>query len=116
MSLTTEITLIGKDPSLAYLISRFAEQSGYQVCQLTRIPSPEEIWTRKPCLVLFSSIDGLESAQSLVSALSGGEILVGVCASVSDEAHAHELGADRCLLHPLTYDGFLAAFSGGFCA
>lgn len=105
----TEITMIGNDPSLAYLISRFAEQSGCRLSVLKGIPSVEEIWVRKPWLVLFSSMDSLESAQGLVSELAGGDIPVGVCASVGDEARAHELGADHCLLHPLTYDGFMAA-------
>ncbi len=107
----TEITLIGNDPSLAYLISRFAQQSGYRVTVLRSVPSLEEIWSRNPCMVLFSSIDNLESAQDLVDGLAEGEIPVGVCASLSDEARAHELGADHCLLHPLTYDGFIATFS-----
>ena len=110
--LKAEITLIGNDPSLAYLISRFAEKSGYQVTVQRGSLSIEEICTRKPCLVLFSSIENLESAQTLVNELADSEIPVAVCASMSDEARAHELGADHCLLHPLTYDGFLAAFQG----
>ena len=110
--LTTEITLIGNDSSLAYLLGRFAEQSGYQLTALQGTPTAEEIWARKPCLVLFSSIDNLESAQTLVSALADREIPVGVCASLSDEARAHELGADQCLVHPLTYNEFVAVFLG----
>lgn len=104
-----KIILIGNNPSLAYLISRFAEQIGCQITVLKGIPLVEEIWTKKPWLVLFSSMDSLESAQGLVSELAGSEIPVGVCASVGDEVRAHELGADHCLLHPLTYDGFMAA-------
>jgi DNA-binding response OmpR family regulator len=34
-----------------------------------------------------------------------------VCSSVNDQARVHELGADFCLVHPLTYDRFLAALT-----
>lgn len=105
----TEITLIGNDPSLAYLIARFAEQSGCQLTILKSAPVVEEIWAQRPRLVLFATIEGLESAQALVSKLAGGEIPVGVCVSLSDEARARELGADHCLVHPLTLAGFMTA-------
>ena len=107
-----EITLIGNDPPLAYLISRFAEQSGCRVVVLQVIPTVEEIWARKPGMILFLSMESLESAKALMRELADGEIPVVVCASVSDEARARELGADHCLVHPLTYDGFMAAFLG----
>jgi len=107
-----EIILIGSDLSLAYLISRFAEQSGYRVTVLKDIPAAAEIWARSPRLILFSSMDSLELAQALMGELSDGEIPVGVCASLSDEARAYDLGADHCLLHPLTYDAFMATFAG----
>ena len=111
-SYNTEIILIGNDSSLAYLIGRFAEQSGCRVTVLKGILSVEDVWAKKPWLILFSSMDSLESAQALVGELADGEIPVGVCASVSDEARARELGADHCLLHPLTYDGFMATLMG----
>ena len=47
-----------------------------------------------------------------MAGLAGGEIPVVVCASIAEEARARELGADHCLLHPFTYDGFLAALTG----
>lgn len=106
---STKIALIGTDTSLAYLITRFAEQCGYQVTVLRETPTVEEIWSKKPCIVLFSSMESLESAQGLVSRLADGDILVGVCSLIGDEARAHELGADRCFLHPLTYDSFVSA-------
>lgn len=108
--LSTEIVLIGNDPTLAYLLSRFAARCGCQLSVLNGIPSTEEIQLRNPRLILFSSMKSLESTQTLVGKLAGGEIPVGVCATVSDEARARELGADHCLIHPLTYEGFMAAF------
>jgi CheY-like chemotaxis protein len=108
---STEITLIGHDPSLAYLISRFAEQSGCRVTVLKCIPPVGENKARKPWIVLFSSMDNLKSAQVLVGQLTTSEIPVGVCASVGDEARARELGDDHYLLHPLT-EVFMAALTG----
>lgn len=108
--LSAEIYLIGNEPTLAYLLSRFAVRCGCQLSVLNGIPSTEEIQSKKPRLILFSSMESLESAQTLVGKLAGGEIPVGVCATVSDEARARELGADHCLVHPLTYEGCMAAF------
>ena len=108
-----EITIIGSDPSLAYLIGRFAEQSGFRTTSLQNVPKPDEIRSRKPRLVLFLSMNVLETAQSLVTALANGEIPVAVCASMRDEARARELGADYCLFHPLTIERFTASITGG---
>ncbi len=108
--LNTEIVLIGNDPTLDYLLSRFATRCGCRLSVINGIPSAEEIQSQKPRLILFSSMQNLESAQTLVAKLAGGEIPVGVCATVSDEARARELGADHCLIHPLTYEGCMAAF------
>ncbi len=109
--LSTEIVLIGNDPTLAYLLSRFAARCGCQLSVLNGIPSTEEIQSKNPRLILFSSMESLESTQTLVGKLAGGEIPVGVCATVSDEARARELGVDHCLIHPLTYEGFMTAFT-----
>lgn len=108
--LSAEIILIGNDPTLDYLLSRFAARCGCRLSMLTDIPSSEEIQSKKPRLILFSSMENLEAAQTLVGKLAGGEIPLGVCAAVSDEARARELGADHCLVHPLTYEGCMAAF------
>lgn len=108
--LSAEIILIGNDPTLDYLLSRFAARCGCRLSTQNDIPSAEDIQSKKPRLILFSSMDNLESAQTLVGKLAGGEIPVGVCAAVSDEARARELGADHCLVHPLTYEGCMAAF------
>jgi hypothetical protein len=60
----------------------------------------------KPATILFTSIESLEAAQLLVTGLANCDIPVLVCCSVADEARVRELGADHCLLHPLTYEGF----------
>jgi CheY-like chemotaxis protein len=65
----------------------------------------------QPTVVFFSSIGNLETAQALIADLSGREVPSVVCSSVNDQARARELGADYCLVHPVTYDSFLAALT-----
>jgi len=106
-----KILLIGSDTSLTYLIGRYAERGGYRIIVLTTRPSAEKVRASKPLAVLFPSVESLEAAQPLISDLANWDIPVMVCSSVTDELRARELGADHCLLHPLTYDGFLAALA-----
>jgi hypothetical protein len=56
-------------------------------------------------------MEHLEAAQALIADLANADISVLVCSSVSDQARASELGADHCLLHPVSYDGFLAVLT-----
>jgi CheY-like chemotaxis protein len=112
-----QILMFGNDPALAYLIGRYAQQSGYEVTAVQAVPQAEAICALKPAAVVFTSIESLESAQTLVGGLANCDVPVLVCSSVADEARARELGADHCLLHPLTYAGFyktLAATSRGY--
>jgi CheY-like chemotaxis protein len=102
----SNILMLGSDPALAYLIGRYAQQSGYGVASLSGIPHEETVCALKPAAILFTSIESLEAAQKLITGLAKCDIPVLVCSSVADEARARELGADHCLLHPLTYDGF----------
>ena len=105
------ILLIGNDASLAYLIERYAERSGYEVRVhpiASALPVGLEV---KPAAVLFSSIENLEAAQSQIAPWTSAEIPLLVCSSVNDQLRAHELGADQCLVHPLTYDSFQAALT-----
>ena len=104
-----KIMLIGGDETLTYLIGRFAEQSGSELTSLSTAPTAEEACGLRPAVMLFASIERLETAQSLISELANCEIPVLVCSSVADETRAREMGADHCLAQPLTYDGFLAA-------
>jgi CheY-like chemotaxis protein len=108
---TPIILLIGNDAALTYLIERYAERSGYQVCVRPIVPSPTDGGDVHPVVVLFSSIENLEAAQVQIVNLANAEIPVLVCASINDQPRAHELGADHCLVHPLTYAGFLAALA-----
>lgn len=107
-----EIILIGNDPSLAYLISRFAEHQGWRVETLPALSQVDEGRGKKPRLVLFASLEGLEANQTLAQELAAGDTQIGVLTSVSEQARAQELGADFCLLHPLTYDSFSAVLNG----
>ena len=103
--------MVGYDPTLAYLIGRYAEQSGYNVASTQIIPRVAEVCALRPAAILFPSIESLEAAQSLIAGLVNCDIPVLVCSSIADEARARELGADYCLLHPLTYDSFFAALA-----
>ena len=105
------ILMIGSDPSLSYLIGRYAQQSGYGVASMAVMPTAAEACALQPAAVLFQSVQGLETSQTLVRELVERDVPVLVCSSVTDEARARELGADGCLLHPLTYDSVLAALS-----
>jgi CheY-like chemotaxis protein len=107
----SEILVIGRDSSLTYLIGRYAEQGGYRITAPEAVPSVEEIGAAKPVAILFPALENLEQAQPLVAELASGEIPILVCSSLADEPRARELGADHCLLHPLTYDGFLAVLT-----
>ena len=100
------VLLIGKDTALNYLFNRFAEQSGYQLTTNHENVSVEEIETVKPAAILFLSTDLLSKEQALITELASRELPILVCSSVAEEARARELGADYCLLHPLTYHDF----------
>lgn len=105
----SKILMIGNNSPLNYLIKRYAEQVDYQVEVLEAISSAQEVSISKASMLLFSSIESLEVAQKIVARLPKYDGLVMVCTSVADEARARELGADYCLIHPLTYEGFSAA-------
>jgi len=105
------ILLIGNDAALTYLIERYAERSGYQVRIQPTVPPSTGSNDVQPAAVLFLSIENLEAAQVQIVNLSNSEIPLLVCSSINDQSRAHELGVDHCLVHPLTYDGFLAALA-----
>lgn len=105
------ILMIGNDPPLAYLLGRFAERSGYRLKAVEAGPSATEIYRLRPAAILFTSIQTLEAAQGLIAGLTNGNVPLLVCSTVVDQARAYELGADACLLHPLTYDNFLTTLA-----
>ena len=110
-SAQTTILMIGSDPALSYLIARYAQQGGYGIASLPASPTAAEARALQPAAVLFQSVEALETSQALVRELAGCDVPVLVCSSVTDEARAREFGADRCLLHPLTYDSVLDALT-----
>jgi len=107
-----KILMIGNDPSLSYLIGRYVEQSGYGITRMQLAPTVAETRALRPTAILFQSVETLETSQARMKELAECDVPVLVCSSVTDEARARELGADRCLLHPLTYDSVLAALAG----
>ena len=105
------ILMIGNNTTLTYLISRYAERSGYNVYAVETAPSAAEVCDLQPAAVLFPSVENLEAAQALVADLSNYDVPLLVCSSAADEDWARELGADNCLLHPLMYENFLTALT-----
>jgi DNA-binding response OmpR family regulator len=105
------IVMIGDNSWLAYLIERYAGRSGHPFTALQAIPPAEEIGASRPVAVVFPTVESLEAAQPLIAGLASWDVPVLVCSSIADELRARELGADHCLVHPLTYEGFLAALA-----
>lgn len=110
-SLQSKILMIGNDPALAYLIGRYAKQGGYGIATVPMAPSPVEARALQPVAILFQSVESMEVSISLIREMTDCDVPVLVCSSVTDEARARELGADHCLLHPLTYENVLAALT-----
>lgn len=110
-TLSEIIMLVGNDERLVYLLQRYFEASPYKLVPWLNNPSLSEIVSIHPIVIIFSTIELLENAQLLLEHASARDIPVLVCTAVAGEAHARELGADACLLHPLTYDGFKAVLN-----
>jgi CheY-like chemotaxis protein len=106
------ILFVGNDPSLEYLLKRYARRSGYQVRVLTTTAPELDVRAPRPASVWFSSFDVLEASPGLRAALASHDIPAVVCSPVADEARALELGADYVFLHPVTYDCFLSVAAG----
>ncbi|OGO09363.1 MAG: hypothetical protein A3K46_08450 [Chloroflexi bacterium RBG_13_60_9] len=106
-----EILVIGQDRPLIYLLGRYAEKGGYGIIHLAAAPESETIRALHPHAIVFAALDDLEKAQAQVADLSSGEIPILVCSSGTDLAVARDLGADHCLLHPLSYEAFQAALA-----
>ncbi|HJS17780.1 MAG TPA: hypothetical protein VJ785_03470 [Anaerolineales bacterium] len=105
------ILLMGNEANLGYLLGRFAEQSEYQLTVSAEKISIEDVAVANPAAIIFSSTDFMAQSQALVMELAGIEVPIIVCSSVTDVAMARELGADYCLLHPITYEGFQGALA-----
>lgn len=105
------ILLMGADEDLRYLLGRYAEQSEYQLAVAAEKTSFQDISVTNPVVIIFSSTDFLGKSQALITELTGLEVPIIVCSSVTDQSRARELGADSCLLHPITYEGFQDALT-----
>ncbi len=100
------ILAIGTDASLIYLLGRFAERSGYQLEVSTGNASSREVAALDPAVIIFLSLERFARDPALLTALANLDTPILVCSSVTEASQAIELGADDCLLHPLTYDDF----------
>ena len=105
------LLLIGYDQMLGYLLRRFAERCGYRILATQASLSGGKINASNLAAIVFLSTEQLEKSQALVEELASHDTPILVCSSVADEIRARELGADYCLLHPLTYDNFCAILS-----
>lgn len=110
------IYLIGSHPDLAYLLARYAERDGYELRPQPALPPAVRGGDARPAALLFASIEDLEASQRQLAQWARPEVPVLVCTAINDEARARELGADQCLVHPLTHDGFLAALQAAHVA
>ena len=106
------VLFIGNDSALSYLLGRFAERSGYRLTAGLENLSAGDITVIDPTVIIFQSTELLETSQALVGELISLDAPIMVCSAVGDESRARELGADYCLTHPLTYDGFQTALVG----
>lgn len=105
------ILLVGQDPSLEYLLKRYARQGGLELQSLRGVSPEIDVNALHPLVAWFSSLEVLEAYQPLRAALANEAIPIVVCSSVADEARASESGADYFFLHPVTYDCFLSTLT-----
>jgi CheY-like chemotaxis protein len=103
------ILLMGNDANLGYLLGRLAEQNEYQLTVAPENVTTQDFSAANPVAVIFPSTELLDKKQTLIGELTSLEIPILVCSSVNEQARARELGADYCLLHPITYDDFKSA-------
>ena len=104
-----ESLVIGNDKRMAYLLKRYAEQSGSNMIFMESVP--RNLDHLRPSIIIFSSLEIFKSARNLVETIAKKEIPILVCTSIADEVNARELGADACLLHPLKYENFISVLT-----
>ena len=102
------ILYVGSDPSLEYLLNRYAQRSG---CRIQRVGGGAldiDLTRPRPLSVWFSSLEVLADSPWLRAAAASLDIPLVVCAAVAGDARGHDLGADYIFLHPVTYDSFVS--------
>ena len=107
----SRIALVAGDASLTYLIERYTERSGLGIEVVADPPPANVLIGPAPVLVWFPSLESLARWRAASDQTTGNEHAVVVCTSVPDERRARDLGADYCVLLPLTYDDFRVAVS-----
>ncbi len=107
------IVIIGDSSSFIYLLQRYADRLGYSIAVTPPSPSgsAEALCRMEPVAVILASVEILEASQSLVAELANCDIPVIVCSSEADQIRIRELGADYCLLHPVTFGDFQNALT-----
>jgi CheY-like chemotaxis protein len=105
------LVIISNNASFIYLIQRYADRIGFSVTVVLPTVLAETISRSVPIAAIFSSTENLEASQALVTELTNRDVPIMVCSSEIDQIRTRELGADYCLLHPLTYDEFQAALA-----
>jgi len=107
------ILFIGNDPSLEYLLERYAYRGGYRLQSVRAITPNVDFCQMQPQSIWFSSLDVLGAFQPQKNTILACNVPIVVCSSIADNARAMDLGADYLLLHPLTYDCFLSTLGQG---
>jgi len=105
-----KLLVVGTDSRLSYLLNRYADQCGMTIAETPVLPPMVEIQETNPSAIIFQSLDALRESHAWIIGFSDLDIQIFVCVAVAEEAAARELGADDCLFHPLTYEGFCRSF------
>jgi DNA-binding response OmpR family regulator len=108
---TVKILLVGSDARLAYLLGRYAEQTGLDVVMVESLPSIIELMGIEPSAIIFASIEAIRESESMIVEINELDIQVVVCAAIGDEAAAREIGADVCMFHPINFENFCLALN-----
>jgi DNA-binding response OmpR family regulator len=103
---------IGNDAAMSYLLGRFSERSGYQLIINGEKTTAGEIAALDPAVIVFLSMERFTRDLSLLMELTNLDLPILVCSAAIEEPRARELGADDCLVHPLTYADFETALTG----
>lgn len=104
-----KVLVVGIDSGLSYLLHRYAERCSLAMIDASTSTALAEARKIHPSVILFSSLESLREAQAWMDELDELEGKILVCVAVGEEAAAREIGADGCLFHPLTFDGFFNA-------
>ena len=100
------LLLVGSDPELEYLLTRYLEKLDFSVETLSSTPRKQEIDSNLPAAVIYLSIESLEKDHFPNNWISSEDIPILVCSSTNNQDHAIELGVDYCLVQPFGFNLF----------